>query len=153
PQPDCSRHGVVRSRTMRMARPSVTRGEYKPQPFEALHDLLPLLANTLDVTEVFQHLAGIAVRIIPHDEANLALLTEDGTEFHEYASRQIAGTLSAIRPAHCPLRNVVEPQLVNDMPGNGPYRAGVSAPVRVKDRPLGVLALLSHRPQKYSVDD
>ena len=42
---------------------------------------------------------------------------------------------------------------MNDIPGDGPYRAGISAPVRIKDRALGVLALLAHRPREYSTDD
>jgi NAD(P)-dependent dehydrogenase (short-subunit alcohol dehydrogenase family) len=57
-----------------------TRTESKSQPLEAFHDLLPTLASTLDVAEVFQHLSAIAARVVPHDEAHLALLTEDGTQ-------------------------------------------------------------------------
>jgi hypothetical protein len=58
-----------------------TRIETKSQGLEPFHGLLPTLASTLDAAEVFQHLAA---RILPHDEANLALLTEDGTQFQEY---------------------------------------------------------------------
>jgi len=46
--------------------------------------LLPALAGTLDVSEMFQHLSSVAARIIPHDEANLALLSDDGSQFREY---------------------------------------------------------------------
>src|SRR5262249_45218401 len=96
------------------------------------------------------HLATIAARIIPHDEANLGLLTEGGTQFQEYRTPCAADTT---RGPDCPLRNLAAPQLVNDIRGAGPYRSGVSAPVRIHDRPLGVFALLAHGPHQYSIDD
>jgi hypothetical protein len=37
---------------------------------------LPALAGSLDIREVFQDLGALASRIVPHDEANLALETE-----------------------------------------------------------------------------
>jgi hypothetical protein len=49
---------------------------------EAFHDLLPALARTLDVRDIFQHLSRVAARIVPHDEANLGLLADDGSRFH-----------------------------------------------------------------------
>jgi hypothetical protein len=84
-----------------------TRIETKSQPLEAFHGLLPTLASTLDAAGVFQHLAAC---ILPHDEANLALLTEDGTQFHEYRRTRTSGTPCA---TDCPLRNLVAPQLEN----------------------------------------
>jgi hypothetical protein len=84
-----------------------TRIETKSQPLEAFHGLLPMLASTLDAAEVFQHLAA---RILPHDEANLALLTEDGTQFQEYRRTRTSGTPCA---TDWPLRNLVAPQLEN----------------------------------------
>src|SRR5262245_28055167 len=119
----------------------------------AFHDLLPALASTLDVGEIFRHLTGVATRVIPHDEANLALLTEDGVQFREYVTGNNAGPRMTRRATCCPLRNLDEPQLVNDIPGDGPFRAGISAPVRVQDQPLGVLALLAYQPRRYSCDD
>src|SRR5262245_52891825 len=122
------------------------------QPLEAFHDLLPALASTLEVGEIFQHLTRVAERIVPHDEANLALLTEDGSQFREYVTgRDERRTMCRTSP--CPLRDLVEPQLINDIPGNGPFRAGISAPVRIQDQAFGVLALLAHRPGHYSADD
>jgi len=44
-------------------------------PFQ---DLLPTLARGLDLRDVFQQLNIVASRIVPHDEANLAVLTDDG---------------------------------------------------------------------------
>ena len=53
---------------------------------DAFHALLPALAHALDVRDVFQHLSAVASQIVPHDEANLALLTEDGSQYRLYAS-------------------------------------------------------------------
>src|SRR5262249_55584740 len=129
-----------------------TSVELASQRLEAFHDLLPGLARTLDVTEMFRHLTRVAARIIPHDEANLALLTDDGSQFREYVTRRDEHRIAS-GVNRCPLRNMVEPQLVNDIPGQGPIRAGISAPVRTKDQAFGVLALLAHRPGLYSTED
>ena len=53
---------------------------------DAFHALLPALAEALDVRDVFQHLSAVAARIVPHDEANLALATDDGSQYRLYAS-------------------------------------------------------------------
>jgi len=45
---------------------------------DAFHALLPALAGALDIRDVFQQLSAVASRIVPHDEANLALATDDG---------------------------------------------------------------------------
>jgi transcriptional regulator with GAF, ATPase, and Fis domain len=124
-------------------------GENASQPLEAVHDLLPTLAATLDVGEIFQHLCRVAAQIVPHDEANLALLADDGVRFREY----VAGRDEGRNENLCPLRNLEEAQLVNDIPGNAPIRAGISAPVRIKDQAFGVFALLAHRPRHYSSED
>src|SRR5256885_16902954 len=63
--------------------------DYAPpdvQRLEAFQDLLPAMARALDVRDIFQHLSDVASRIVAHDEANLALLTEDGAQFRLYAS-------------------------------------------------------------------
>src|SRR2546427_9944872 len=57
-------------------------------PTETFHELLSTLARALDIREIFQRLSAVAARIIPHDEADLALLTDDGTRFRLYASTQ-----------------------------------------------------------------
>src|SRR5262245_32225042 len=129
-----------------------TRVETASHHFEAFRDLVPALAGTLDVREMFQHLTRVAARLIPHDEANLALLTDDGSHFREYVTGTDHDRIVA-RGSRCLLRNLDEPELANDIPGHGPIRAGVSAPVRVNDHTYGVLALLAHRPGRYSTTD
>ena len=62
-----------------------------PDRRTAFQDLLRALGGTLDVRSVFRQVSRIATRIIPHDEAALALLTEDGGKFRLFASTQDEG--------------------------------------------------------------
>jgi transcriptional regulator with GAF, ATPase, and Fis domain len=121
---------------------------------EAFHDLLPTLARALDVRDVFRHLSAVANRIVPHDEANLALLTEDGSRFRLFASTGDGAPELLCREDRCILRDLSQPRLFDPGPGypRG-LRSGVSAPVRIEDQPIGVLALISRRPGAYSPDD
>src|SRR5262249_36465649 len=97
-------------------------------------------------------LTRVAGHIVPHDEANLLLLTDDGCGFEEFITGH--DERPVMSPTHpCPLRNLMEPQLLNDIPGNGAFRAGVSAPIRVQDRAFGVLALLALRSGHYAPED
>src|SRR5260221_14180145 len=53
---------------------------------DAFHELLVTLAGALDIRDVFRRLSAVAARVLPHNEANLALLTEDGARYRLYAS-------------------------------------------------------------------
>jgi len=53
---------------------------------DRFQDLLPILARGLDVRDIFQQLSLFASRIVPHDEGNLAVLTEDGAGVQLYAT-------------------------------------------------------------------
>ena len=71
---------------------------------DVFHELLSTLAGVLDVRDVFQRLSVVAARVIPHDEADLALLTEDGAHFRLYASTW-PGEPEVLCPGeHCALR-------------------------------------------------
>jgi transcriptional regulator with GAF, ATPase, and Fis domain len=121
---------------------------------EAFHDLLPTLARALDVREVFQHLSTVAARIVPHDEANLALLTEDGTRFRLFASTGDGAPEVLCRDDRCILRDPSQPHLFEAVTGHARgLRSGVSAPVRIEGKLIGVFALLSHRSDAYSTQD
>jgi hypothetical protein len=65
--------------------------DLEPDRMNAFQDLLRALGGTLDVRSVFRQVSRIATRIIPHDEAALALLTEDGATFRLFASTQADG--------------------------------------------------------------
>jgi transcriptional regulator with GAF, ATPase, and Fis domain len=117
---------------------------------DAFHELLSTLARALDVREVFQRLSEIVARIIPHDEANLALLTEDGTRFRLFASTHDEPEFV------CPDQNcfVQDPWVARIFDGgfgtNRGFYSGLKVPVQVDGRPIGVLVLLSWSRQAFS---
>src|SRR5258708_37491526 len=121
---------------------------------DAFHDLLPTLARALDVRDVFRHLSAVAARIVPHDEANLALVTEDGSRFRLFASTADGAPELLCRGDRCFLSDLSQPQLFS--PGQGLARgllSGISAPVWIDGQPIGVFALLSRQPDAYSTGD
>jgi hypothetical protein len=69
--------------TIMMAKPGTT----DVIRLDSFHDLLPALAGALDVRDVFQHLSAVATRIVPHDEADLPLATDDGTQYRLHRAR------------------------------------------------------------------
>src|SRR5881628_2339163 len=94
--------------------------DYAPpdiQRLEAFQELLPTLARALDVRDIFQHLSEVSSRIVPHDEANLALLTEDGSQFRLYASTRDGAPEVVCRGKGCPIGDADEPQLLDLVPG------------------------------------
>jgi transcriptional regulator with GAF, ATPase, and Fis domain len=127
--------------------------EYIDQ-LEAFHDLLPTLARGLDVRDIFEHLSVAASRIVAHDEANLALLTDDGSQFRLYASTRDGVPQVVCRGKTCPIGDADEPQLFDVVPGpERGLRSGLSVPVAIDNRQVGVFALFSRRPRAYSGRD
>jgi GAF domain-containing protein len=120
---------------------------------DAFHALLPALAGALDIRDVFQRLSAVASRIVPHDEANLALMTDDGSQFRLYASTGGDPEL-VCRNAHCVFQDPIVPRLLDAVPGlERGLRSGVSAPVFIDDAVVGVFALFSRRPDAYASHD
>jgi transcriptional regulator with GAF, ATPase, and Fis domain len=133
---------------------SAEPAEYEIEHVDAFHDLLPTLARALDVRDIFQHLSAIAARIVPHDEANLALLTDDGSHFRLYASTRAGAPEVVCRGIACPIGDAEEPHLFDVVPGpERGLQSGLSVPVRIDDRLAGVFALFSRRPRAYSTRD
>src|SRR5260370_3321114 len=84
---------------------------------DAFDALLPALAGTLDIRDVFQQLSAVASRIVPHDEANLAVATDTGTQYRLYASTR-AGTPELVCPEdHGVLREPIAARLIDVVPG------------------------------------
>src|SRR5438094_6718174 len=124
------------------------------QRLEAFQDLLPALARALDVRDVFHHLCHVAARIVPHDEANLALLTDDGSQFRLYASTRDGAPEMVCRGKDCPIGDADEPHLFDQVPGpERGLRSGLSVPVGFDGRLVGVFALFSRPPRAYSPHD
>ena len=121
---------------------------------DAFHALLPALAGALDIRDVFQQLSAVASRIVPHDEANLALATDDGTQYRLYASTREGAPELVCREDHCVLREPIAARLMDAVPGpERGLRSGVCAPVLIGDAVVGVFALFSRRPHAYSPQD
>ena len=127
---------------------------YDIESLDAFHDLLPALARGLDVRDIFHHLSAVASRVVPHDEANLALVTEDPSQFRLYASTRDGAPELICRGKGCPIGDADEPQVFDVVPGpERGLRSGLTVPVRIDDRLVGVFALFSRYPQAYSTRD
>src|SRR5260370_15158935 len=132
---------------MTMAEPATTDFIH----LEGFHALLPALAGSLDIRDVFQHLSEVASRIVPHDEANLMVASDDGTAYRLYASTHQDAHELVCREENGVLREPFAPQLIDAVPGpERGLRWGVSAPVFIGEAVVGVFALFSRRPHAYS---
>jgi two-component system NtrC family response regulator len=121
---------------------------------DAFHALLPALAGSLDIRDVFQHLSAVASRIVPHDEANLALASDDGPQYRLYASTRQGAPDLICREDHCVLQEPIAPRLMDPVPGpERGLRSGVCAPVLIGDAVVGVFALFSRHPHAYAQAD
>lgn len=118
---------------------------------DVFHELLSTLAGVLDVRDVFQRLSAVAARVVPHDEADLALLAEDGAHFLLYASTR-AGEPELVCPGeHCALRDPSVPRVFVDGFGSDRgFQCGLRVPVQVNGTLIGVLALLSRQREAYA---
>src|SRR5580698_4332445 len=105
---------------------------------DAFHALLPALAGALDVRDVFQHLSAVASRIVPHEEANLALATDDGTQYRLYASTREGAPELVCREDHGVLREPIVARLIDVVPGpERGLQSGVCAPVFIGEKVVG----------------
>ena len=122
----------------------------EPHLFDAFRDLLAAIGESLDVRDVFQRLCAIIARLIPHDEADLALLTEDASEFLVYAT-STQGEPGRICPNDRALRDPSIPRLFDGrFCGDRGFRSGLRVPLKTDDHVIGVFALLSRRDGAYS---
>src|SRR5258708_17471778 len=83
---------------------------------DAFHALLPALAGSLDIRDVFQHLSAVASRIVPHDEANLLLATDDGAQYRLYASTRDGTPELVCRECHVALRKPASATILTGRP-------------------------------------
>src|SRR5712691_10104154 len=118
---------------------------------DVFHELLSTLAGVLDIRDVFQRLSAVAARVIPHDEADLALIAEGGAHFRLYASTR-AGEPELVCPGeHCALRDPSVPRVfVDGLGSDRGFQCGLRVPVQVNGTLIGVLALLSRQREAYA---
>ena len=54
---------------------------YASQQSSMFDDLLAALSRQFEIRDLFQHLTSVIRRVVPHDEARLVLLSEDGSSY------------------------------------------------------------------------
>ena len=125
-----------------------------PDRLDAFHDLLRALGGTLDVRSVFRQVSRIATRIIPHDEAALALRTEDGAKFRLFASTQDDFAPRVLCPGeHDAACDPGTPTLFGRADHVSGFQSGLRVPVRIDGSAAGVLALLSRDVEAFTEQD
>ena len=117
-------------------------------PFQ---DLLPTLARGLDVRDIFQQISIVASRLVPHDEANLAVLTEDGAGVQLYTTTRQSAVVVRCLERTSAIADIDQPRALDTVPGpERGLRSGLSVPVRIDDRLVAVFVLFSRHSQAYS---
>src|SRR6266850_8276402 len=84
---------------------------------DALHDLLPVLARGPDLRDFFGHLAAVASRVVPHDEARLVLFTDDRSRSHTYARTRDRAREEVVDETTWANSDATQPQLLDVVPG------------------------------------
>ena len=115
--------------------------------------LLAAVSRKSDVLDLFQQLSAAISPIIPYDEAQLVVLTDDGS-LHQYA-RTLDGPcqVSAVSSPATILGDH-QPQVLDVVPeSDRGMQCGLKVPVQVEDRVVGAFSLLSRNPHAYSTND
>jgi GAF domain-containing protein len=115
-----------------------------------LDDMLAVLARQLDLPDLFQHLSAIATRIVPHDEAELVVLSDGGSECLHAPRRDRPPEGTACVMAGT-LPDTIEPQVLDLVPGpDRDLQSGLKVTVKIDDRVVGAFAMFSRSPQAYA---
>jgi transcriptional regulator with GAF, ATPase, and Fis domain len=124
------------------------------EPEGAFDELRSTLAGALDVRDVFQRLSAVVGRIVAHDEAHLALRTDDATQFRLYASTHEGKWPSSGSGNQSAVGDPSVPRVFHDrIDGERGFRSGVRVPVLVEGETIAVLILISRRRRFYSDHD
>ena len=126
---------------------------FASQALSMFDGLLAAVSRKSDVCDLFQHLSAAICRIIPYDEAQLVLLTEDGS-LHRYA-RTLDGPcqVSAVT-SPATILDDHQPQVLDVVPeSDRGMQCGLKVPVQIEDRVVGAFSLLSRNPHAYSASD
>ena len=133
---------------------------------DALENLLPALADALDVRDVFSRLAAIVGDVLPHDTLVLLIPTGDRRLGQFYAR---AGSDSAPLPeiVELPPNQVLtdawryfiiddlraHPEEAQTTAALAGFRSSLRVPIRLRDQFFGGLNIMSLEPRRYSGDD
>jgi len=135
---------------------------------DALDELLPTLAEVLDVRQVFARIGEIAKRVIPHDTLGLILVSDDrqslvphaisGTGLVEMPDRVVLP--AAIREYLASIGNfeivddIQTRELEKDLPPvKLGYRASLRLPIRSRGELIGGINFMSFTPALYTPAD
>jgi DNA-binding NtrC family response regulator len=116
-------------------------------------NLLMALSRKLNVGDLFEHLTTVSGQIVPHDEVQLVLKTEDGSRCLYARSRDGACEESAAKIAGTILDNI-EPEVLDvRAESERGLRCALRVPVKIDDGVVGALVLFSRVPHGYSTTD
>ncbi len=133
---------------------------------DALEEVVPALAGVLDVRGVFERLAKIVDKVIPHDALGLAILSDDRREAQAYAS--VGLKAMDIPQVITPPRHVqITPDWLyflneemlelrdegNAAAARAGCRSSLRLPVRHRDRLIGGFDIISFQPGRYRESD
>src|SRR5262249_44974704 len=132
---------------------------------EMTAELLQAIVQVLDVREVFDRLSAIAQKALPHDLLLLRFYDEDFSKVTTYARTGGGEDLDFDHVLPYPAAviqawnfDLVDNQLLDpylkDMPGTRlGVRSSLRFPIRLGDRLIGRLGVMSFEPSKYSSED
>ena len=122
------------------------------QQLSMVDNLLEALSRNDAIRDLFPRLAGVLGRIVPHDQAQLMLVGEDGSPLL-YAWTPQEGS-DEVGTETMAMLDGDEPRVLDSVPGPDlGLRSGLIVPVRVDDRVAGRLAVFSRRAHAYAHQD
>ncbi len=154
----------VADRTARLAQ-TVTALERRLAESEALHAVDEAISTAIHPDEVLTVIARESVRVTGGSSALISLLTADGSRqfvratygagMEDYVGLELPmeGNLTSLviktgKP-HFSRQPDQDPRLNQDLVRSGQWRDVIEAPIRTKDRTLGVLVVASRQPRRF----
>ncbi|MEW8978439.1 MAG: GAF domain-containing sensor histidine kinase [Symbiobacterium sp.] len=153
----------VQDRTARLAE-TVTALERRLAESEALHAVDEAISTAIHPDEVLAVIARESVRVTGGSSALVTLLTADGRQFVRATSGEgmeryiglelpMQGNLTSLvlqtGQPHVSRDPENDPRLNQDLVRSGHWRDVIEAPIRTKDRTLGVLVVASQQPGRF----
>jgi transcriptional regulator with GAF, ATPase, and Fis domain len=148
--------------------PDLERELDRLRRLDALDELLPTLAEVLDVREVFERIGEIAKRVIPHDVLGLILVAEDERALvpHAISGAGLIGLPDRIElppaiweylatiPSFEIVDDIQTRELEKDLPPvQRGLRSSLRLPIRVRGELIGGMNFMSFTPALYTQAD
>jgi transcriptional regulator with GAF, ATPase, and Fis domain len=145
-----------------------SRDAARRRRLDAINALLPMMANVLDIREIFNQISDVVKPVLPHDLLVLSSLSADRTVMNVDAlSGEPAPELWKPMPvSEVDLKHAVEPVLIPDVEAEADtepercrkcrglgVRSLLKIPLRLDGGYIGSLIFLSKTPGQYSEED